>query len=200
RETSSGKCRLLELAAHTEILLIRRTTGGAWPASFGTFAEGLSARRLRPSAGWRILGRMAGKNLERAPEKRVEQRNIDVHARAVAAVVAREVPAEILAPDFRMEDPVTAVSDYTYHGGDGWREWMRDLRRGGDRRPLEDAAQLPLGRRHLVSRREGHARRRLPHAGGGPEGCGAGGAGRVAFHAPRSKNSPNSQDSLISRG
>jgi len=70
---------------------------------------------------------MAGKNLERAPEKRIEQRNIDVHARAVAAVVAREVPAEILAPDFRMENRVTAVTDYTYHGADGWREWMSDL-------------------------------------------------------------------------
>ena len=53
--------------------------------------------------------------------------NLDLHERAVAAVVAREVPTEILAPDFRLENRVTAVTDYAYHGAVGWREWMGDL-------------------------------------------------------------------------
>lgn len=55
------------------------------------------------------------------------QRNLEAHERAVAAVVAREVPEDMLAPGFRLENRVTAVTDYTYHGAVGWREWMGDL-------------------------------------------------------------------------
>lgn len=57
----------------------------------------------------------------------MSQRNIDLHTRGVQAANAREVPVDLLAPDFRMENRVTAVTDNTYHGADGWREWMSDL-------------------------------------------------------------------------
>jgi hypothetical protein len=57
----------------------------------------------------------------------ISQRNIDVHARMVAAVNTREVPDGLLAPDFRMENHAAAAIDYTYCGATGWREWMSDL-------------------------------------------------------------------------
>jgi hypothetical protein len=53
--------------------------------------------------------------------------NLAVHERAVAAVRAREVPEDILAPLFCMENRVSAVTDYAYHGAMGWRDWMNDV-------------------------------------------------------------------------
>jgi ketosteroid isomerase-like protein len=53
--------------------------------------------------------------------------NIELHRRGAEAANAREVPEEILASDFRLENRVTAVTDNTYHGASGWREWMSDL-------------------------------------------------------------------------
>lgn len=60
-------------------------------------------------------------------QKSMSQRNIDLHCRGAAAANAREVPVDLLAPGFRMENRVTAVTDNTYRGADGWREWMSDL-------------------------------------------------------------------------
>lgn len=51
----------------------------------------------------------------------------EVQALLVQAANAREVPASLLAPEFRMENHATAVTDYAYHGANGWREWMDDL-------------------------------------------------------------------------
>src|SRR5439155_409475 len=42
------------------------------------------------------------------------------------ALDAREVPETLLAPGFRMENIVTAISDKTYHGAPGIREWFGD--------------------------------------------------------------------------
>ena len=52
---------------------------------------------------------------------------MELHERAVAAINAGQVPEEILASDFCMENRVTAVTDYEYHGASGWRDWMNDL-------------------------------------------------------------------------
>ena len=57
----------------------------------------------------------------------MSQRNIELHDLGVAAVNARRVPEDLLAPDFRLENRVTAVTDHTYCGATGWREWMSDL-------------------------------------------------------------------------
>jgi ketosteroid isomerase-like protein len=57
----------------------------------------------------------------------MSQRNIDLHRRGAEAANAREVPVDLLAPGFRLENRVTAVTDNSYHGADGWREWMSDL-------------------------------------------------------------------------
>jgi ketosteroid isomerase-like protein len=55
------------------------------------------------------------------------ERNIEIHARMVAAAIDREIPSALLAPDFRMENRVAAAVDYSYNGARGWREWMADL-------------------------------------------------------------------------
>jgi hypothetical protein len=60
-------------------------------------------------------------------EQRTAQQNLQVHERAVEAVRLREVPEEILAPRFYMENRVSAVTDYSYHGAMGWRDWMNDI-------------------------------------------------------------------------
>jgi ketosteroid isomerase-like protein len=57
----------------------------------------------------------------------ITQRNIEVHARMVAAVRARQVPDGLLAPGFHLENHAAAAIDYTYRGARGWREWMSDL-------------------------------------------------------------------------
>jgi ketosteroid isomerase-like protein len=61
----------------------------------------------------------------------MSQANIDVHERAAAALNARELSDELadelLAPDFRMENTPTAVTDKTYYGAQGVREWLRDM-------------------------------------------------------------------------
>jgi hypothetical protein len=59
--------------------------------------------------------------------QRTEQQDLEVHERAVEAVRLREVPEEILAPRFYMENHVSAVTDYAYHGAIGWRDWMNDI-------------------------------------------------------------------------
>lgn len=56
----------------------------------------------------------------------VSQRNIELQARAVAALNAREVPADLLAPGFSLRNRASAVADYTYRGAGGWRDWMND--------------------------------------------------------------------------
>jgi len=68
-----------------------------------------------PSAAYRIL------------EREMSSSNIAVHDRVVEAVNAREVPDDVLAPGFRMENRASAVTDYTYHGARGFGEWMGDL-------------------------------------------------------------------------
>ena len=55
------------------------------------------------------------------------QRSIEIHARLVTAVCAREVPHRLLAPGFYMENHAAAAVDHVYCGTSGWREWMNDL-------------------------------------------------------------------------
>ena len=57
--------------------------------------------------------------------------NIELHHRAVAAINAREFPDELFmelcGPEFRMENTSTAVTDKTYYGAEGVREWIADF-------------------------------------------------------------------------
>ena len=66
----------------------------------------------------------------------MSQENIDLHERGIEAVNARvlsdELAAETLAPGFRIENAATAVTDKTYYGAEGLREWVRDMFEGLD--------------------------------------------------------------------
>jgi ketosteroid isomerase-like protein len=66
----------------------------------------------------------------------VSQQNLELYERSVAAVNARdlsdELAVEIIAPDFRIENAATAVTDKTYYGAAGVREWVRDIFEGMD--------------------------------------------------------------------
>jgi ketosteroid isomerase-like protein len=66
----------------------------------------------------------------------MSRETIKLHERTVAAVNARnlsdELAAEILAPAFRIENAATAVTDKTYYGAEGVREWVRDIFDGLD--------------------------------------------------------------------
>jgi ketosteroid isomerase-like protein len=66
----------------------------------------------------------------------MSQENIDLHERGIEAVNARvfsdELAAETLAAGFRIENAATAVTDKTYHGAEGIREWVRDIFEGLD--------------------------------------------------------------------
>ncbi|HEX4187064.1 MAG TPA: nuclear transport factor 2 family protein [Solirubrobacteraceae bacterium] len=57
----------------------------------------------------------------------MSQRSIELHERGVAAINARQIPEVLLAPGFRLENTSTAVTDKTYYGVDGVREWIHDF-------------------------------------------------------------------------
>lgn len=57
----------------------------------------------------------------------MSQENIKIAERYTAAITAREVPADVLAPDVRIENVKTAVTDGAYEGVDGVKQWISDF-------------------------------------------------------------------------
>jgi ketosteroid isomerase-like protein len=61
----------------------------------------------------------------------MSQENVKLHLRGVAAVNSREFSdelfAELCAPGFRMENTSTAITDKTYYGAAGVRQWISDF-------------------------------------------------------------------------
>jgi ketosteroid isomerase-like protein len=61
----------------------------------------------------------------------MSQENVESTKRGVAALNKRELPdelgEELLAPDYRIENVSTAVTDRTYYGITGVREWLADF-------------------------------------------------------------------------
>ncbi len=57
----------------------------------------------------------------------MSRENEEIARRYTEAVSARRVPEELLAPDFRIENVITAVTDRTYHGTEGVRQWIADF-------------------------------------------------------------------------
>ena len=57
----------------------------------------------------------------------MSQQNVEIALQLTAAVNAREVPEDLLAPGFTMENVPTAVTDRTYHGAAGFRQWISDF-------------------------------------------------------------------------
>src|SRR5271165_5018169 len=66
----------------------------------------------------------------------MSQETVELHERGVAALNARAVSDELAAADlacgFRIENAATAITDKTYVGAEGVREWIRDMFAGLD--------------------------------------------------------------------
>jgi len=93
----------------------------------------------------------------------MSQENIELHERAIETINARalsdELAAETLAPGFRIENAATAVTDKTYFGAEGVREWFRDIFEGLDEDAryeteeiLADSEDFVVARVRLVGR------------------------------------------------
>jgi ketosteroid isomerase-like protein len=87
----------------------------------------------------------------------VSQANVDRAGRLIAAMNAREISDqladELLAPRYRIENASSAVSDNTYHGIDGVREWIRErFEAFDDAARFEVAETLAHGDDFVVSR------------------------------------------------
>ena len=57
----------------------------------------------------------------------MSKENVELAYRYGDALNAREVPDGLLAPGFVMVNADTAVTDGTFHGGEGVIEWTRDI-------------------------------------------------------------------------
>ncbi len=73
----------------------------------------------------------------------MSQENLEMYKRSIAAINAREYPdelaEELLAAGFHAENASTAVTDKSYFGVEGIREWIEDMFQG-----LDDDAQLEI--------------------------------------------------------
>ena len=76
----------------------------------------------------------------------MSQENIELHERVIETLNARalsdELAAETLAPGFRIENAATAVTDRTYVGVEGVREWIRDIFEGLDEDARFEAEEI----------------------------------------------------------
>jgi ketosteroid isomerase-like protein len=61
----------------------------------------------------------------------MSKENVEIAKRGVTALNMRQIPdelgEELLAPDYRIENVSTAVTDRTYYGISGVREWLADF-------------------------------------------------------------------------
>ena len=57
----------------------------------------------------------------------MSRENVEIARRFTAAINAREVREGLFAPEFTMENVATAVTDRTYHGSEGVRQWISDF-------------------------------------------------------------------------
>jgi hypothetical protein len=78
----------------------------------------------------------------------MSQENVETYERGVAGINGRafsdELFTEICTPDFRMENTSTAVTDKTYHGAQGVREWITtSLRPSATRRATRTRRSSP---------------------------------------------------------
>jgi ketosteroid isomerase-like protein len=73
----------------------------------------------------------------------MSRENLEIYKRGAAAISAREYPdelaEELLAAGFHAENASTAVTDKSYFGRDGVREWIKDIFEG-----LDDEAQFEI--------------------------------------------------------
>jgi ketosteroid isomerase-like protein len=57
----------------------------------------------------------------------MSEENLEILRRLVDGINADAIPPELVAPDFKLTNATTAVTDATYHGYEGGLQWRRDL-------------------------------------------------------------------------
>lgn len=57
----------------------------------------------------------------------MSRENVEIFRRTVEVMNTRDVSEALTAPDFRIENVVTAVADKTYYGAAGTLEWLDDM-------------------------------------------------------------------------
>ena len=72
---------------------------------------------------------IATRRPERDTATVVSHPNVDLVRRGAEAINAREVPQGLITPDVRMENVSTAVTEKTYLGAIGVRDWDERLLR-----------------------------------------------------------------------
>jgi ketosteroid isomerase-like protein len=82
----------------------------------------------------------------------MSQRNVEVVLGCVAAINARRVPEEFLAPDFRMENVSTAVTEKTYEGAEGFGQWISDFFDVLDEGAQHEAEPIAVGEGYVVAK------------------------------------------------
>jgi len=55
------------------------------------------------------------------------EENVELHRLMITAADAGRTPGSSLAADFVMRHRTSSITDYTYRGRDGWRDWLSDL-------------------------------------------------------------------------
>ncbi len=71
---------------------------------------------------------------------------------------AGDVPSEILARGFYMRNCASSISDYTYRGESGWRDWIEDLFEEFTGKPRYELEQIVATGEDYVDRRILHPR------------------------------------------
>lgn len=82
----------------------------------------------------------------------MSQENLEIVQIFTAAINARQVPDELLAPDFRMDNVATAVTDRTYYGAEGVRQWISDFFDVLDDAARHDAEPIEVGQDYVVAK------------------------------------------------
>ena len=87
----------------------------------------------------------------------MSQETLEIAARLTAAintrVISDELAEDLIAPDYLIENVSTAVSDRTFHGAAGLREWMSDTFEVLDHEARYDVEEvLADGKDFLVAR------------------------------------------------
>lgn len=82
----------------------------------------------------------------------MSQENVDLVLDCAAAINARQVPSELLAPDLRLENVSTAVTDKTYRGVEGFGEWISDFFDVLDEDARHEAEPIAVGEHYVVAK------------------------------------------------
>jgi hypothetical protein len=103
-------------------------TAAACRLAPGSPLEGGGAFLARSGArGWHTVLAMASPRDGNLKDTGNSQANLDAHRRVLEAVNAGRVPENELASGFRMQNHVSAVTDYEYFGVSGFGDWIRDV-------------------------------------------------------------------------